>query len=170
MAGSPRRFRPRGDQGLPNPNDPDAILDRCLERLRLKTQSHIDAWGLGSTERCDVDLDKGIIAFSGPTVLVTAPMQVIGCHDDSDGFWLWGWGNPTVAEAWQTDALRVRDFGERFGLSRFTIAETRCTEAEAWLFTALACELGDGSGAYSLPVGDERLFMTFHQVTIHRLD
>jgi hypothetical protein len=149
-------------------DDLEATLKLSMERLRLKTQSHIDAWGLGKTERWDADLDEGVISFSGGGRLVTAPIQVIGTYDPEDGYWLWGWDNPTVPPPLRGDALLVRAFGERHGLSRYVTSSIRCTEDEAWQFTALACHLAVASGAYRGPADTLLVFITFHQLTIHR--
>jgi len=148
--------------------DLEATLKRSMEYLRLKTQSHVDTWDLGATERWDADLDEGVISFSGGGRLVTAPVQVIGTYNTEDGSWLWGWDHPSVPSALARDALLVRKFGERHGLSRYATRTIRCTEDEAWQFTALACHLAEASGAYRGPSGPALVFMTFHEVTIHR--
>lgn len=146
--------------------DVEATLARSMEHLRLKTQSHIEAWGFGSTERWDADLEDGVLSFSSPGLLVVAPLQVIGTYDTEDGSWLWGWDHPSVDEPLARDACLVRDFGERHGLFRYSQRMIHCTEDEAWQFTALACHLAEASGAYRGPSGTTYAFMTFHQPTI----
>jgi len=152
--------------GVFDSKDPEATLKRSMEHLKLKSMSHADAWGMGKTERWDADLDEGVIKFSSPGLLVTAPVQVIGTYNSEDGSWLWGWDHPSVPEPLGRDALLVRDFGERHGLSRYVTPMIRCTEDEAWEFTALACHLAEASGAYRGPSGATFVFMTFGQVTI----
>ena len=144
----------------------DATLKRSMEHLQLKTASHIDAWGLGAAERWDADLDEGVITFSNPGLLVRAPVQVIGTYDSEESTWLWGWDHPSVPEALGRDAALVRDFGERYGLSRYTTPVIRCTEDEAWQFTALGCHLAEASGAYRGSAHPTYVFMTFGEVTI----
>ena len=149
--------------------EPEATLRRSLEYLRLKTSHHMEAWDFGKSERWDIDLDTGVLTFSGPGLLVTTRFQVIGTFDEGDGYWIWGWGHPQVAAFLAHDALRVRDFGERHGLARYVTREIRCTEDEAWQFTALGCQLAEASGAYRGPAGATALFMTFGDVTIHEI-
>jgi hypothetical protein len=145
----------------------EATLRRSMEYLKLKTASHVEAWGLGEIERWDADIDEGLIKFSSPGLLVTAPVQVVGTYNSEDSTWMWGWDHPSVPEALARDALLVRDFGERHGLSRYTTPMIRCIEDEAWQFTALACHLAEASGAYRGPSGTTYVFTTFHDVTIH---
>lgn len=146
----------------------EATLKRSMEHLQLKTASHMEAWGFGETERWDVDLTEGWIKFSSPGLLVTGAVQVIGTYNPEDNSWLWGWDHPSVPKALERDALLVRDFGDRHGLSRYTTSMIRCTEDEAWQFTALACHLAEASGAYRGPTDTAYTFMTFHDVTIRQ--
>jgi hypothetical protein len=149
--------------------EPEATLRRSMEYLRLKTSHLIDAWSFGKTERWDADLDTGVLKFSSPGLLVTAPLQVIGTFNYDDSSWMWGWDHPSVLEPFGRDALRVREFGERYGLARYVTQPIRCTEDEAWQFTALACHLAGSSGAYRGPFGSAAMFMTFGDVTIQEM-
>lgn len=153
---------------MPDDEQLEAILARSFEQLQLKTQSHVDAWGLGSTERWDVDFDQGLLLFSSPGLSVTSRVQVIGTHNPEDGSWIWGWEHPAVEPLLARDAVLVKAFGERYELSRYTTAEIRCTEDEAWQFTALACHLAEASGAYRGPTDTVDVFMTFHDITIEQ--
>lgn len=147
----------------------EATLKRSMEHLQLKTISNMDAWGLGDTERWDVDLDDGLISFSSPGLLVTAPVQVVGTYFSEDSSWMWGWDHPSVPDALARDAWLVREFGELHGLARYQTSKIRCTEDEAWQFTALACHLAQASGAYRGPSSDtQSIFMTFGDVTIRK--
>jgi len=158
-----------GEFAVVDATEPDATLKRSFEALQLKTKSHIEAWGLGDTERWDVDFDQGLLWFSSPGLLVTTRVQVIGTYNGEDGSWMWGWDHPSVPADLARDASLVRAFGERQGLSRYVAAEISCTEDEAWQFTALACHFADAAGAYRGPAGGEMsVFMTFHDVRIER--
>lgn len=146
--------------------DIDATLSRSMEELRLKTASHMDAWGLGATDRWDIDLEDGVIWFTNPGLLVIAPVQVIGTYNLQDGTWLWAWDHPSVDPPLARDSGLVHAFGEHHGLSRYTTSKIRCTEDEAWEFTALACHLAGASGAYRGPSETAHVYVTFHDVTI----
>lgn len=154
----------------PRFRDPEPIFDKSLAELRLKTQFHADTWGLGDTERWDINLDDGIIVFSSAGLRVTATFQVVGILGANDGSWVWGWDHPSIDDRLAQDSALVFDFGERYGLNRLTTADVRCTEDEAWRFTALACHLSGASGAYRGPSGAQLIFMTFDNVEIERAD
>lgn len=145
--------------------DPEAVIALAMQRLRLKTHSHIEAWGLDKA-RWEVDLDEGVISFISPGLLVVASVQLIGSYDYADGSWWWGWDHPSAPEPQRRDARLVRDFGERHGLSRYVSFEINCTEDEAWEFTALACHLAEASGAYRGQSGSAGVFLTFHEPKI----
>ncbi len=146
--------------------EPEATLERSLEHLRLKTRSHIDAWGLDSIARWDADMEDGVISFTRPGMLVVAALQVIGAYNLEDGSWLWGWDHPSVPPPLMRDAERVRAFGEHHGLARYVDRKINWTENEAWQFTALACHLAEASGAYRGPAENTLVFMTFHNPVI----
>jgi hypothetical protein len=149
------------------PRAVEAILRRSMDELRLKTASHVEAWGLGNTARFEVDRDDGVISFTNPGLLVVAPVQVIGSYNSQEGAWLWGWQHPELPEVLARDAKLAREFGEKHGPNRYTTPFINSTEDEAWEFTALACHLARASGAYRAPVGDVLFsFMTFHDVKI----
>jgi hypothetical protein len=60
----------------------------------------------------------------------------------------------------------VREYGERHRIDKLTTQKLRCSEAEAWEFTALACKLGNGQGGYRGPVGQTLVFMTYGEVCL----
>jgi hypothetical protein len=151
-----------------NPAEAEATLKRSRLELELKTVSHTEAWGLGSTERWDADLDEGIITFSSPGLIVTASVQVIGAFNSANDTWLWGWDHPSVIQPLAQDAHLARRFGERYGLQEYASAHLHCPQDKAWEFTAVACHLAQASGAYRGPSGETFVFMTFHDVTIRK--
>src|SRR4051812_8313281 len=77
----------RETRDMSSSGEAEATLRRSMEYLRLKTSHLIDAWGFGKTERWDADLDTGVLKFSSPGLLVTAPLQVIGTFNYDDSSW-----------------------------------------------------------------------------------
>ncbi len=153
----------------PDGRDLDETLRRSLEELRWKTAFHQDAWGLGQTERWDTNLETGLITFTSPGLRVSAPMQIVGTYFAPNRSWMWGWNHPSIEPALAQDAERVRDFGDRFGLARYTTTTIACTEDEAWQFTALACHLSGAAGGYRGPMDeDSAIFLTFGDPIIER--
>jgi hypothetical protein len=155
-----KKTRPPGEA------DYRALVERSLEELRLKTEAHARAWGLGTTDRWDLDQEDGRLIFTSKEVTAAAPAQIIGTYSTQSGTWLWAWDHPSVLPPLQEHARRVWEYGEQHGIAALTTRKLECTETEAWEFTALACHLCDAQGAYRGPAGPALVFMTFGEVTL----
>ena len=142
-------------------NEYRVLIERSMEELRLKTEAHVHTWGLGSTDRWDLDQEDGQLVFTGKQLTATAPAQIIGTYSTQSGTWLWAWDNPSVLPPLQEHARRVREYGEQHGIAALTTRKLECGEEEAWEFTALACHLCGAQGAYRGPAGQALVFMTF---------
>jgi hypothetical protein len=142
------------------------LVERSMEELRLKTQAHVDGWGLGSADRWDMDQTDGQLIFTTKKLTATAPAQIIGTYSTQTGSWMWGWEHPSVEPHLQEHAKRVREYGEKHGIAALTTRKLECTEDEAWEFTALACHLSGAQGAYRGPAGPALVFMTFGKVSL----
>jgi hypothetical protein len=143
-----------------------AMLDRCMEELRLKTEAHTAGWGLGTTDRWDLDQEDGRLVFTSKKVTATAAAQIIGTYSTESGTFLWGWDHPSVLPSLKEHARRVREYGEQHGIAALTTRKLECEESDAWEFTALACHLCRAQGAYRGPAGPALVFMTFGEVTL----
>lgn len=152
------------------PREPEATLARSLEELHEKQRANMLAWGLGSTDRWDADLELGTIQFSNADgFTVTAPVQVIGSYSSDEGSWLWSWANPSVIEPLTQAARLARAFGETYELSEFTQRKIQCLEDDAWRFAAVGLHLSRSAGCYRGPAGSTFVFMTFGEVSIRKV-
>ena len=145
-----------------------ALIERSVEDLRLKTAAHAGAWGLGKTDRWDLDQKDGRLIFTSKTLTVAGPAQIIGTYSTQTGTWLWAWDHPSVLPPLQFNARRVREYGEKHGIQALTTRKIECSESEAWEFTALACYLCGAQGAYRGPAGTALVFMTFDEVKLSK--
>jgi len=142
------------------------LLEQSMNELQAKTAAHDAGWRLADSD-WSVDQDKGEIVFTPPNGMVAiAPVQIIGTYNSVDGTWLWGWDNPSVDPALQSDALVVRDYGEKHEIEQLTTLKFACTQDDAWLLTALACKLCGAQGAYRGPADTTYIFMTFGDVRL----
>lgn len=144
-----------------------ALLDRCMHELRLKTEAHVAGWGLG-TARWDLDQEDGLLVFTTKKVTATAPAQVIGTYSTESGTFLWAWDHPSILPPLREHARRVREYGELHGIASLTTRKLGCEELAAWEFAAFACHLCEAQGAYRGPAGTAMVFMTFGEVTLSR--
>lgn len=147
--------------------EPQRTLDLSWEEIQTKQAANTAAWGLGSTDRWDVDLEAGFIRFSNEDGFhATAPVQVVGTYVHEDGSWLWAWDNPSVDEHVIQAALLAREFGRLHDLSHFTTRKLFCSADDCWRFAAVALHLSQGSGAYRGPTDTGWIYMTFGEVVL----
>lgn len=152
-------------------DDFQTLLDVSMEELRLKTSAHQAGFGLGTFERWDIDQDIGDLVFSNADgFTAVAPAQIIGSYNANDGTWLWAWANPSVVEALQADALKLKAYGEEHGIEKLTKPKWSGTEDDAWEMAALAVHLCEQQGAYRGPAGSTYIFMTFGEVTLSKVE
>jgi len=148
-----------------NDADYQALLERSMEELRMKTDFHDGTWHLADANWA-VDQVTGLITFTGPTIIATAPVQIIGTYSTNGGTWMWGWDHPSVKAPLAVTAKKVREFGEKNGIPSLTTRKFESAEEEAWQFAALACYLTQAQGAYRGPAGVALVFMTFGEVKL----
>lgn len=143
-----------------------ALLERSMEELQAKTTAHVNAWGLGTMDRWDLDQEDGLLVFTSKKVIATAPAQIIGTYSLESGTFLWAWDHPSVLSPLQEHARRVQEYGKQHGIAVLTTRKLECEESDAWELTALACHLCDAQGVYRGPAGSALVFMTFGEVTL----
>ncbi len=157
-----------GKEFRTNDDNPDygLLVEQSIEELRIKTDAHDSMWQLGEAD-WSVDQDAGEIVFTAHDGMVAiAPVQIVGTYDTNTGTWLWGWDNPSVDPALQKAARRVRGYGEKHVIKNLTTRKLRCSEDLAWEFTAFACKLYLGQGAYRGPADPTLIFMVFGEVSL----
>ena len=149
--------------------DFDALLERSMTELALKTEAHQGGWGLGKYDRWDINQQEGNLIFSDPERgRAVCPAQIIGSWESEQSTWLWAWDNPSVREHLKRDALKVKEFGEQNGIEQLIQPEWVLSERDAWKMTALAVHLCGAQGAYRGPAGTAFIFMSFSAVELSK--
>lgn len=144
----------------------ETVVERGMSELQIMRERHDSLFGLADCD-WDVDLDIGTITFTNPDGRVaTAPVQVVGTVDTTDGTWLWSWANPSIPEASAADARLVREYGQRHEIDPLTDERLEIEESDAWDLTALAAHLAGAQGAYRGPAGPTLVFMTYGAVSV----
>ena len=146
----------------------DALCEKATHDLAAKTAGHQAAWGLGSSERWDLDQEVGKLVFTFPEKIASCDVQIIGTWNSQAHTWLWAWSNRSIEEPLTRVSLKMRDYGEEHGIERFTSPKWSATEDDAWLMAALASLLCEQQGAYRGPAGDTYVFMTFGEVVLRK--
>jgi len=149
--------------GCKQQNDPafGVLVEKAMNDLRTKTASHQASWGLGKSERWDLNQKDGRLIFTFPDKIVTCEAQIIGSFDKSKGTWLWSWENPSVVSNLTIASRQLREYGRQHGYTKLTRGEWKATEDEAWEMVAVATLECNAQGAYRGPAGDTYVFMTF---------
>ncbi|MDV3349528.1 hypothetical protein QGP82_12555 [Leptothoe sp. LEGE 181152] len=146
------------------------LLTISMEELQLKNEAAYKIWGLGTFDRWDIDQEVGDLVFSNSDgVKVAAPAQIIGSFSINDSSWLWAWDNPSIVDDLKIHSLKLKAYGEKYGIEKLTTRKWIGTEDEAWAMTALAVNLCDTQGTYRGPAGSAYVFMTFGKVEISAL-
>jgi hypothetical protein len=168
---SAKKPAPRASLGA---KPPASVFERdcamAISGLQALTTAHVGTWHMDEAD-WTADQEKGEITFTNKRrgTVATAPVQIIGTFNTTDGTWMWGWANPSVAAHVVEDARKLKEYGTTHGVSELTSAKVKCIEQRAWVFAALACRLCARQGAYRGPAGKTMVFMTFGEVKISKL-
>ena len=144
----------------------DRLLENAMVDLQKKLAAHKAAWGLGTTERWNVEQDVGNIVFTFPNKVVTCPVQIIGEYDTGKKTWAWAWNDQKISEQLTSDSRKLLELGRTKGYKKLTEPVWACTEDEAWQMAALATMYCNEQGAYRGPSGNGIVFMTFGDVNV----
>jgi Family of unknown function (DUF6882) len=151
------------------PSDFATLQKMSIEELKLKTEGHVNIWGLDRIERWDLSQESGELVFTlRDDLRAVAPAQLIGTYNTEDKTWLWAWANPSIEDKLKVDALKVRKYGEEHQITKLTQRKWTGTEDDAWAMVALAVKLCDKQGAYRGPAGSTQVFIAFGGVTLSK--
>jgi hypothetical protein len=149
--------------------DSTVFIRQSVEGLRTQTAAHAATWRLGDESNWAADQDAGRIRFTfADGTIAEAELQIVGTYNTLDGTFLWGWDHPSVAEPLRRHARLAKEFGEKNGLTNYTERMVKCSEDDAWEFTAVAARLGKANGAYRGPAGTALVYMTFGEIKLSK--
>ena len=137
------------------------LTEKAMNDLQTKTASHQALWGLGNSERWDLNQSDGNLIFTFADKTVMCEAQIIGSFNKAKGTWLWAWDNPSVATSLTRASQKLRNYGFEHKYDKLTRAKWNATEEDGWQMVALATLLCDAQGAYRGPAGEVYVFMTF---------
>lgn len=128
--------------------------------------AHRSAWGLGSADRWGLDQLTGVITWTFPDRIATAPAQILGSHNPATATWLWAWANASIRPGLSQDSRVVRDWAVHHGHA--TLAEPKITadEPAAATIAAIAVRVTRAQGFYRGTGGASVPIITFGPVTL----
>jgi hypothetical protein len=124
-------------------------------------QRRNDAWRAryGLTDQpFQWDLTSATIRFQRGTDQVVASLRLVGTTSESEGTFLWAWGNETIPPAAIEGLDAVRRFGEANDLPLLTEAEYPASREDALEILAIAGRLLDAEGVFIDQNGDVTCF------------
>lgn len=137
------------------------LCEKAMNDLRAKTSAHESLWGLGHSERWDLNQEDGRLIFSFPDKTVSCAAQIIGTWHRPSQTWRWAWSNQSVAKPLAAQSEKIRAYGIERKIVKLTTAKWSGSEEDAWQMAALACLLGDAQGIYRGPAGETFVFIAF---------
>ncbi len=146
----------------------EAFIAQSVEGLKMSTAAHKELWRLGEEVSWNLDQNDGklVFSFSDGTV-ASAPAQIIGTLNATDGTFMWAWNHPSVLNALQVSAFAVKAFGQEYALRKLTTQTIPCSETQAWEYTALAMRLSEANGGYRGEANPGTfVFMTFGEISL----
>jgi len=148
--------------------DIDLLTAQGRESLQFMTEVNVNLFEIDTAD-WGVDLDTGVITFTTSTAVITARVQVIGTYDTSTGTWMWGWDHPSIPPLSGISATIVKGIGAVHNIEELTTHKLRCSEDDAWGYTALASRLTGQTGSYRGTSWTTLIFMIFGPTTITSL-
>jgi hypothetical protein len=146
----------------------DELCEKARANLATQTAAHQGTWGLGTSERWNLDQETGQLAFTFSDRIAVCPAQIIGTWNSKAETWLWAWSNKSILAPLASVSHKMRQYGEQHRIGRLTTAKWSASGDEAWLMAALASLLFQQQGAYRGPAGETHVFMTFGEITIRK--
>lgn len=163
--------RAPADNTAASPSGPglSELLMQGEDMLEQLAEAH-RTWGLGTADRWDLDQTTGIISWTFPDKVATAPAQIIGSYAPRDGSWLWAWANPSILPEMSRASARVRDWAAANGHPALAEAKLEADESMVDTLSALALRITEATGFYRAPTGASYTVMTFGAVTLTAAD
>lgn len=148
-------------------DDAQAYVQQSVAGLQAQLAASDGLWRLSEAANWSVDQDQGQITFSfADGKRARAPVQIIGTYNPANGTFLWGWDHPSVLPPLRQHAALAKAWGEQHQQPQYTTRMVRCSEEEAWAFTAVAARLAGASGAYRGRSGGPIVFVSFGTITL----
>jgi hypothetical protein len=150
---------------------PEWYLDwrhQAVHQLQERNAELAAEFRLGAWQRYHYDIDAGSMVFSDDeSVKVAAEIQVVGTTSARSADWLWAWANSEWPADRVSDAVQVREFGQRNGICELTHEKVSDDDLNdlGWRLTAVAARLTNALGAYR-PKRDEGggLYLLFKSI------
>ncbi|WP_405058916.1 hypothetical protein OG474_40160 [Kribbella sp. NBC_01505] len=138
-----------------------------LQQLQV---AHLEGWGLGSADSWGLDQTTGLLTWTFPDKVATAPAQILGSYSHNSGSWMWAWANQSILPEMSRDSLAVREWAEAGGHHSLAEPSRKADDSQVASLTAIAVRVTRAAGYYRGPGGSGYTVMTFGPVTLTAAD
>jgi hypothetical protein len=153
--------------GMPaaGPQDINELFKAGRDLIGTLAEAH-SGWGCGTAERWGLDQTTGLITWTFPDRIATAPTQILASYNRPKGSWMWAWANESILPPLRRDAERIRDWALGNGHPELAEPLISADEDQASDLSALAVLITKATGFYN-PVNSVVVpIITFGKVTI----
>jgi hypothetical protein len=135
------------------------------EMIDVLAETHV-SWGLGSADRWDLDQRTGIISWTFPDKVATAPAQLLGSYNPSAGSWMWAWANASILPDMSRDSHLVRAWALANNHAWLAEPKVEADDAMAANLSAIAVSITQAKGFYRGSQYTSWPIITFGTVTL----
>jgi hypothetical protein len=136
-----------GAAAEPDRSDLLVLLLQGEDMIEQLAQAHM-SWGLGSADRWGLDQRTGIITWTFPDKVATAPAQIIASYNPSAASWLWAWANESILPEMSRDSRTIHDWAIARGHPSLTEPKIPADEKKAATLAALSLRITRATGFY----------------------
>ena len=166
-------FKKRGNRSGPAADQAHAEMGVLLlqgeDMVQQLAQAHA-SWGLGSAQRWDLDQRSGLITWTFPDKVATAPAQILASYNSEGESWLWAWANESILPELSRDACSLRDWAVAHNQPTLAQPAVHADDQAAAALTALAIRITEAEGFYRGSGGASVPIITFGPVTLSTPD
>jgi hypothetical protein len=122
-------------------------------------------WGLTAGTPWVLDQPAGLIIWTLPGRVATAPVQILGTYHAPGATWQWAWANRTILPALTHDSRVVCEWAAHHGHDHLAAPELRAADDIVATVAALAVRVTGATGFFRGTGGPLVPFATFGPVT-----
>lgn len=157
---TPASHTPTANITAPEAPDWSAWSREAVEMMVARNAEWPQQFGLQGKPAYRWDLDSATLVLEGALHQVVATVCLVGTSSDSEGSFLWSWGNEAIPPQHGQALEVVHDFGREHQLALLTTARIQGGRPEATECLCIAARLQRAMGTFIDQEGDVTLYFS----------